>query len=299
MKVFVAGASGAIGLPLVEALLEAGHVVTAMTRSQAGSARIEALGARAALVDAFDAAAVRVALDAAAPDAVIDELTALPASPAELPEYLPGDRRLRLEGGQNLLDAALAVGVGRYLQQSSGFFLAGNGALADENSSLDHAATPGILSSVTMYTELETRLTAASITGVCLRYGFFYGPRTWYHPAGASAEQVRQQQFPVIDGGNGRWSFVHIDDAARATVAALDAPAGRYVVVDDDPLPVSTWLPAFARFVGAPEPPVVSQEAALSVAGADAVYYQCSLSGASNALARKVLGFRPRRLEWL
>jgi nucleoside-diphosphate-sugar epimerase len=135
--------------------------------------------------------------------------------------------------------------------------------------------------------------------GVSLRYGFFYGPNTWYHPDGASADQVRQQQVPIIGEGQGVWSWVHIEDAAIATVAALTADPGIYHIVDDDPSPVSRWLPAFARLLAAPPPPRISEEAARASAGEDAVYYGTKLRGASNEKARQVLNFRPRRLEWL
>ncbi len=147
---------------------------------------------------------------------------------------------------------------------------------------------------------MESRLFGArNIEGVALRYGFFYGPKTWFHPDGASADQVRKQETPIIGRGEGVWSWIHIDDAAHATVAAISAPAGVYNIVDDDPSPVSVWLPAFARFVGAPAPPHVTEEQALTAAGEDAIYYQTRLRGASNKKARETLNFRPRRLEWL
>ena len=135
--------------------------------------------------------------------------------------------------------------------------------------------------------------------GVVLRYGFFYGPNTWYHPKGAAAEQARRQEIPIIGQGEGVWSWIHIEDAALATVAALTAPAGVYNVVDDDPSPVSLWLPAFARWVGAPPPPQITEQDALQTVGADAVYYGTKLRGASNEKAKRLFDFRPRRLQWL
>ena len=142
-------------------------------------------------------------------------------------------------------------------------------------------------------------LNADGIEGVALRYGFFYGPGTWYHPEGAAADQVRRREVPIVGAGTAVWSWVHIDDAALATVEALSAPPGVYNVVDDDPSPVSTWLPAFARAVGAPPPPVVSEREARAAFGEDAVYYGTRLRGASNAKAKRALGFAPGRLEWL
>lgn len=135
--------------------------------------------------------------------------------------------------------------------------------------------------------------------GVVLRYGFFYGPGTWYHPEGAAADQVRRREVPIIGDGGAVWSWVHIDDAARATIDALTAPPGVYHVVDDDPSPVSAWLPAFARAVGAPPPPTVSEPEARATFGEDAAYYGTRLRGASNAKAKRTFGFAPRRLEWL
>ena len=135
--------------------------------------------------------------------------------------------------------------------------------------------------------------------GVALRYGFFYGPKTWYHPGGAAADTVMRQQSAVVGKGEGLSSFVHTHDAAIATVALLAAQPGVYNLVDDDPSPQAVWLPAFAKFVGAPVPPHMSEEEATAIAGEDAVYYATKLSGASNAKAKRILGWKPRRLEWL
>ncbi len=211
----------------------------------------------------------------------------------------PGDRRLRIEGGGNLHRAARANGVRRYIQQSSGFFLEPGIGLADETVGMAIGASPGVAASARTYAELEERvLNAGDMEGVALRYGFFYGPGTWYHPDGASADQVRRQEVHVIGDGEGVWSWVHIEDAAIATVEALTAPPGIYHVVDDDPSPVAAWLPAFARFVGAPTPPRVTVETALASAGEDAVYYGTKLRGASNEKAKSKFGFKSRRLQW-
>ena len=218
-----------------------------------------------------------------------------------MPKYAAGDRKLRIEGGGNLFRAAIASGVRRYLQQSSGFFLkAAKGTLADESSPLDVNASPSVAASARTYTELEARLFSSNaIEGVALRYGFFYGPKTWYHPGEAAANMVMRQQNPVVGKGEGVSSFVHINDAAIATVASLAAEPGAYNIVDDDPSPQAVWLPAFAKFVGAPEPPHMSEAEVTAIAGEDVVYYATKLSGASNAKAKRVLGWNPRRLEWL
>jgi len=300
MRIFVAGASGAIGEPLIAELIRQGHTVTGMTRSEAGAQKLSKQGADAALVSAFDASAVELALRRSKAEVVIDQLTALPKRPSELAAALPGDRKLRLEGGGNLHRAAQACGIRRYVQQASGFFLKVDTGLADESAPLAIDASAGVAASAQMYAELEARaLTSRQIDGVVLRYGFFYGPNTWYHPEGGAADQVRQQQFPIVGQGQGVWSFVHVEDAALATVAALTAEPGVYNVVDDDPSRVSRWLPQFAQWVGAPPPPHMTEQEARAVAGEVAVYYGTKLCGASNEKARKVLHFRPRRLQWL
>jgi nucleoside-diphosphate-sugar epimerase len=300
MRIFVAGASGAVGQPLVAELVRRGHEVTGMTHSEARARRLADVGAAVAGVSAFDAAGVEQALRNARAEVVIDELTSLPKDPSEMAAAAPGDRKLRIEGGGNLHRAAMACGVRRYMQQASGFFLEPGSGLADESAGPAVNASPGVALSARTYAELEARvLNAGEMEGVALRYGFFYGPGTWYHPNGASADQARTQDVPVIGDGGGVWSWVHIEDAAVATADLLTAPPGVYNVVDDDPSPVAVWLPAFARFVGAPPPPRITEEQARASAGEDAVYYGTKLRGASNRKARNTFGFEPRRLEWL
>ena len=300
MNVFVAGASGAIGQPLIAELVRRGHTVTGMTHSEAGAQNIRELGAGVAFVSAFDAAEVERALREAEAEVVIDELTSLPKSPADMASAAPGDRKLRLEGGGNLYRAAKASGVRRYIQQASGFFLKASAGLADESDGLAIDASPGVAASACTYTELESRvLSPGAMEGVALRYGFFYGPRTWYNPDGAVADQVRQREVPIIGEGQGVWSWIHIEDAALATVAALTAPAGIYNIVDDDPLPVAQWLPEFARWVGAEPPPRLTEDEARQMAGEEAIYYGTKLYGASNSKAKRTFDFRPRRLQWL
>src|SRR5277367_84304 len=257
MRVFVAGASGAIGEPLIAELLKQGHSVVGMTTSETRARILEDQGVEAVIVNAFDAAAVEAALRRSKAEVVIDELTSLPKEPSDMPKYAEGDRKLRIEGGGNLFRAAIATGVRRYLQQSSGFFLkAAEGTLADESSPLDVNASPGVAASARTYTELEARLFSSNaIEGVALRYGFFYGPKTWYYPGESAADMVMRQQNVVVGKGEGVSSFVHIHDAAIATVALLAAPPGVYNLVDDDLSAQNVWLPAFAKFLGAPVPP--------------------------------------------
>lgn len=300
MNIFVAGASGAIGRPLLAELIRQGHALTGMTNSDAGARVIEDLGAAVARVNALDASAVEQAVRNSRAEVVIDELTALPQDPRDMAAAAAGNHNLRVEGGANLHRAARASGVRRYVQQSSGFFLKSGRGLADESEGLAVDASPSVAAHARDYTELESRvLTGEGIEGVALRYGFFYGPGTWYNPDGAAADQARKQELAIIGAGDGVWSWVHIEDAAVATVAALTAPPGVYHVVDDDPSPVCRWLPAFARWVGAPPPPHVTEQAGRERGGEDAVYYGTKLRGASNAKARMALNFAPRRLEWL
>ncbi|HET6327080.1 MAG TPA: NAD(P)-dependent oxidoreductase [Planctomycetaceae bacterium] len=299
MKVFVAGATGAIGRPLIAELVRQGHAVTALAHSESSIQFLKESGVAVAVANVFDAPAVEHAVRQSQAEVVIDELTALPKSPAEMESAQPGDRKLRIEGGGNLLRAAQVCGVRRYVQQSSGFFLKSESGLADESNGMAIDASPGVAFSARSYAELESRLSSAQLDGVALRYGFFYGPNTWYSPDGACADQARRQEIPIIGRGQGVWSWVHIEDVAMATVAALTAPPGVYNIVDDDPSPVSTWLPAFAKSVGAPPPPHVTEQQARDAAGEDAVYYDTRLCGATNGKAKKTLGFKPRRLEWL
>jgi nucleoside-diphosphate-sugar epimerase len=300
MRVFVAGASGAIGRPLIAELIRRGHTVTGMTRSEAGAQHLAALGAVVAQVSAFDAPDLERALRESRAEVVIDELTALPRHPSEMAAAAAGDRKLRLEGGGNLHHATRECGVRRYIQQASGFFLKPGNGLADESEGLAVDASPRVAASARAYAELESRvLNAEGIEGVALRYGFFYGPGTWYNPDGAVADQARKQELAIIGAGEGVWSWVHIEDAAVATVAALTAPPGVYHIVDDDPSPVSRWLPAFARWVGAPPPLRVTEQEGRDRFGEDAVYYGTKLRGAANAKAKRLLGFAPRRRQWL
>lgn len=299
MKIFIAGATGAIGLPLARALSTLGHQVTGMTRTGAGVDRLREVGAKVVFADAFDSQAVLAAMEAASPEVVIDQLTWLPANPAEIIKSLPNDTRLRREGGANLLAAARTTGARRYIMQSRGFFLAAPaGQLADETAKLRHDAPGEVGISARATGEHEDLVLASSLDSVVLRYGFFYGPGTWYRPDGATAEQVRNRQSVIIGEGNGVWSFVHIDDAVAATVASLTAEPGVYNVVDDDPLPIAEWLPGFAKWVDAPEPPRMSVEEALKIAGEEAVFYHTRLTGASNSRAKARLGFTPRPLLW-
>jgi nucleoside-diphosphate-sugar epimerase len=303
MKVFVAGASGAIGRPLVKALLSAGHQVFGMASREAGVEHLRAQGAEGVVLNALDAEAVEREVARIRPAAIIDELTSLPKryTPEEMRAPAPRDRQLRLEGGGNLHRAAIKSGVKRYIVQSTGFFYGPGWGLASENEELAHGATPGVAGAVATYTKIESRaFSDRSVEAVVLRYGFFYGPGTYHDPENGSIMlQVRERQYPVIDPGTGVSSFIHIEDAAAATTAALEITPGIYNIVDDNPSPLAVWLPAFARFIDAPAPPHVHEEEAVRLHGPDAAYYALQLRGALNAKAKAEFGFSPRPLEWL
>jgi nucleoside-diphosphate-sugar epimerase len=260
------------------------------------------MGAEALIGDALDGASVRAAIARVRPDAVINELTSLPRhyTAAEMKAAAERDSSVRREGHVNLLAGMRESGVRRYVLQSSGFWYAPGPGLADESSPLAVDASPGVAAGSRTYVELEaTAFRASEIDCVAMRYGFFYGPGTWYTNAGDMGEQVRRQQVPIIGAGQGVASFVHIEDAASATVAALECAPGSYNIVDDYPSQQRLWLPAFARACGAPEPLQITEQEALATSGADSIYYATRLRGASNEKARHELNFRPRPLEWL
>ncbi|MBW4521025.1 MAG: NAD(P)-dependent oxidoreductase [Scytolyngbya sp. HA4215-MV1] len=303
MKVFIAGATGAIGRPLICQLLDAGYDAFGMTRSVYRAHLLTQQGAIAELLDIFDADAVQSALQRIQPDVVIDLLTALPKqlTPESIAAAAALDERTRRIGGSNLQSAAQKVGVRRYILQSSAFWYAPGVGLADESTPFASEVPSAISDSIKMYADLEQRVFSAhDLEGIALRYGFLYGAGTWYAPDGAIASQVRQQQFPLVGNGQGIWSWVHVEDAAAATVAAVEkGTPGAFNIVDDTPLQQQVWLPAYAQWLGAKPPLHVSVENTLQVQGADLVYYATQLRGASNAKAKRELGFQPRSREWL
>lgn len=303
MKIFIAGGTGAIGGPLIAELLAKGHSVAALTRSQEKAQALVEQGIEPAIADVFDADAVKAALRRAQPEIVIEQLTALPKTYTResMTAAAPFNRRIRLEGGANVLAAAQAAGVRRYLRQSIAFWAVPGPGLADEKTPLAFDAPSAVSADVRVVAEIErSLLETTDLEGIALRYGFFYGPGTWFNPDGDVAVQVRRQQFPIIGNGEGVWSWLHIEDAAIATVAAAErGNPGIYLIANDQPLTVRQWLPAFARWLNGPSPPRVSIEEVLKAGGADAVYYGTQMRGASNAKAKSELNFQPRPLEWI
>jgi 2-alkyl-3-oxoalkanoate reductase len=304
MKIFVAGGTGAIGRPLIAKLLAKGHAVVALTRSSEKAQALAKQGVEPAIADVFDADAVKTVVSRAQPEVVIEQLTALPKTYTResMNAAAALNNRIRLEGGANVLAAAQASRVRRYLRQSVAFYAIPGPGLANEDTPLAFDASPAIAAGARELTELEHPLLGnPNMEGIVLRYGFFYGPGTWFNPDGDVARQVRRQQFPIIGNGEGVWSWLHIEDAALATIEAAErGNPGIYLIANDQPLAVHEWLPAFARWLNAPPPPQVSVEDALKEdGGADAVYYGTQIRGVSNAKAKRDLNFQPRPLEWV
>jgi nucleoside-diphosphate-sugar epimerase len=302
MRVFVAGASGAIGRSLVPKLVAAGHEVTGTTRSEERAEAIRAAGAYASVVDVFDSDRLRAAVDAARPEALVHELTSLPDRLDFRKDgvYEPTNR-VRTEGTRVLLDAARGAGVRRFLCQSIAFAYRPEGARVktEEDPLMDDI--PGNFGSgVRALNEMEAMvLTAEGLEGVVLRYGFFYGPGTYHGEDGTTTADVRRRRMPVVGKGTGMFSFVHVDDAADATVAAVERGApGVYNVVDDEPAPMSEWLPAFAEAAGARRPLRVPVWLARFVGGREVPTFALELRGASNEKAKRELGWRPAHPTW-
>ena len=304
MKIFVAGGTGVIGRPLVARLLAKGHSVVTLVRSAKNTEALVEQGIEPVVADVFDPDAVKAVVTRTQPEVVIEQLTALPRTYTResMTAAAPLNTRIRLEGGANVLAAARAAGVRRYLRQSIAFWAVPGPGLADEETPQIVDASPAVAADARVITELEHRLLGASnIEGIVMRYGFFYGPGTWFSPDGDVARQVREQQFPIVGNGEGVWSWLHIEDAAMATAAAAEqGNPGVYIIANDRPLAVREWLPAFAQWLNAPPPPRISIEDALQTSGgADAVYYATQMRGVSNAKAKRELNFQPRPLEWI
>jgi nucleoside-diphosphate-sugar epimerase len=302
MRVFVAGASGAVGRPLVPKLVAAGHEVTGMTRSEEKAEGLRRAGARAAVVDVFDAAALGAAVEGAGAEVVVHELTSLPDRiDFRRADTYAATNRVRTEGTRNLIDAARAAGARRLVCQSIAFAyrLDGEGLKTEDDPLLEDA--PGAFGSgVRALCEMEEMvLGSESLDGLVLRYGFFYGPGTYYGADGTSTQDVRRRRMPVVGKGTGVFSFVHVDDAADATVAAVERGApGVYNVTDDEPAPMSEWVPAFAKAAGAKPPRRVPVWLARFVAGKDVSGFAIALRGASNEKAKRELGWQPAHPSW-
>ena len=296
MRVLVAGATGAIGTRLVPLLVERGHEVIGSSRSPERADRLRALGAEPVALDLLDATSVQEAVAAARPDAIVHQATALTG----LRDFRNFDRsfavtnRLRTEGTDALLVAAHESGVSRFVAQSfAGWPSAREGGpVKSEEDPLDPHPVPSTRATHAAIRHVERAVTEAG--GVVLRYGGFYGS-----PEDAQLEAARKRRFPIVGDGGGVWSFVHLEDAAAATALALERGAtGIYNVVDDDPAPVREWLPALAEAIGAKPPRQIPRWLARVMAGEAAVALMTESRGASNAKAKRELGWTLRYPSW-
>jgi nucleoside-diphosphate-sugar epimerase len=300
MRVFVAGASGVVGRPLCRRLLGAGHAIVALTRSESNGAQLRELGAEPVVADIYDEAAVSRAMERAKPDAVVHQLTAIPARthPKHVERDFAPTNRLRTEGTRILMSAAVAAGAKRFIAQSISFVLSPEGPspAPEEPVWLGLPAARSLNSAVH---ELETQLTSArELTGIALRYGAFYGPGTVFAKGGAFFEDVRARKLPIVGAGSGVFSFTHVEDAAGAVLCALERGSGVYNVVDDEPAPVREWLPYYASCLGAKKPFGVPGWIARPIVGPYGMYLMTEQRAVSNAKAKAELGWTPSIPSW-
>jgi nucleoside-diphosphate-sugar epimerase len=305
MKIFIAGASGAIGTYLVPQLVARGHDVVGTTRTPGKTEALRALGAEPVVVDALDPDSVADAVAKAEPEVVVHQLTALNGPPdlRHAKEMAAATNRLRIEGTDHLLAAARAVGVRKVVAQSNGGWMERTGqGLADESDRLEPNPPPDAAELVGALRHLEEAVTGIGwAEGTAIRYGGFYGPGTGIsrEPGAFMSELIRKRRFPVVGGGAGVWSMVHITDAASATVAVIErGRAGIYHVADDEPAPASVWLPELARALGAEPPRRVPAWLVRFVAGGAAVDLMTRARGISNAKVKRELGWTPRYPSW-
>ena len=302
MRVFLAGGTGVIGRALLPQLRDAGHEVTAMTRFEERADKLRELGVEAVVCDAFDTDRVVLAVESARPEVVVNQLTDIPKAinPRKMAEQFTTNDRLRTEGTRNLMRGASAAGARRLISQSIAWAYAPTEGLWTEEDRLWLEAPEPWGRSVNAVAALEeATLGDGGVEGVVLRYGFFYGPGSAYASDGSTAAMVRKRAFPVVGDGTAVYSYIHVDDAAGATVAALDhGPPGAYNVVDDDPGKVREWLPEYAEALGARPPRRVPRFLARLGAGKFAVYMMTGLQGATNAKAKRELGWQPRWASW-
>jgi nucleoside-diphosphate-sugar epimerase len=304
MNVFVAGATGAIGRQLVPRLVAAGHEVHGMTRTASKQAMLREQGAVPVIADALDPDQVAEAVGRATPDVIVHELTAIgPVDLRHLDRDFAPTNRLRTEGTDHLLAAAQAVGVRRFVAQGVAGYSAYariGGPVKSEDDPLDSTPVHDMHETLAAIRHLEDAVLGATWTeGIVLRYGVLYGPGTSLAPGEEQFELVRKHKFPLVGDGRGVWSFIHVADAAEATVAAVEhGHRGVYNVVDDDPAPVTEWLPALADQLDAKKPMHVPRFIGRMFAGEPGVVMMTDVRGASNAKAKRELAWRPAHPSW-
>jgi nucleoside-diphosphate-sugar epimerase len=306
MKVFVAGATGVLGRALVPRLVAAGHHVVGMTRSASKQDLVRSLGASPVVADALDRDAVARAVASAEPEVIVHQLTALSGDfdMRHIDRFFETTNRLRTEGTDHLLAAGRDVGVRRFVAQSYAGWPAARtgGPVKDEDAPFDPDPPRQLRGMMAAIRHLEEAVIGADwLEGVVLRYGGFYGPGTTLSadPAAAHSVAIRKRRFPVVGDGGGMWSFVHVDDAADATVVAVErGRRGIWNVVDDDPAPARDWLPELARVLGAEPPRRVPRWVGRLLAGEAATVMMTEVRGASNEKAKRDLGWTPRYASW-
>ncbi len=303
MRVFVAGATGAMGKQLVPRLVAAGHEVVGMTSKEANRGLVADLGATPVVADALDPDQVAEAVGRADPEVIVHQLTSIGAVDLRhMDRSFAVTNRLRTEGTDHLLSAGKAVGVKRFVAQSAiyGFYARTGGAVKTEEDPLDPDPPRAMRESLAAVRHLEEAVLGASWTeGIVLRYGAFYGPNTSMTAGSEQFEMIKKRKFPLVGNGAGVWSFIHIADAAEATVAALDrGTPGIYNIADDDPAPVSEWLPSLAETLGARKPMHVPRFVGRMFAGEVGAVFMTEIRGASNAKAKRELGWQPAHPSW-
>jgi nucleoside-diphosphate-sugar epimerase len=299
MRVLVAGATGAVGRQLVPQLVTAGHQVIGTTRSAAKLDWLRAAGAEPVVLDGLDAEAVSSAVASAGPEVIVHEMTAIPAEMSfrRFGQTFAATNELRTRGLDLLLAAAAAHGVRRFIAQSYAGWpsIRAGGPVKTEDDPLDPEPPPSMRATLDAIRYLERAVTTAPLEGLVLRYGSLYGPGA----SEAFTRLLRRRQVPVIGNGAGVWSFVHVTDAAAATVAALtDGAPGLYNIVDDEPAPVAEWLPRLAQAAGAKPPWHVPAWIGRLAAGEAGISVMTRVRGSSNAKARRELGWQPAWPTW-
>jgi len=302
MRVFVAGATGAIGKQLVPLLVDAGHEVHGMTRHESKRTMLHEMGAEPVVADALDPDQVAEAVGKAQPDVIVHQLTSLAGwGMRELKRGAAMTNRLRTEGTDHLLSAGHAVGVRRFVAQSNyAVYERTGGPVKSEEDPLDLAPPGNLAEGLAVMRHLEEAVLGATWTeGIVLRYGGFYGPGTNMAPGGELFEMIRKRRFPLIGGGGGVWSFIHIADAAEATLAAVEhGSRGVYNIVDDDPAPVADWLQELTHMLNGRKPRRMPRFILRMVAGEGGVVMMTDARGASNAKAKRELAWSPAHPSW-
>jgi nucleoside-diphosphate-sugar epimerase len=302
MRVLLAGATGAIGRPLLPLLLQKGYEVHATTRSEARALELAAAGATAEIVDFLKPGTGSKLVQRVQPDVIVDQLTSLPQrfDPKQIGTAFIANDNIRFEGTGALLRAAEDNGVKRYVGQSIAFLYdpAGGGVKTEDSPSwLDAPAPFG--HSVEILTLNERKITQSEkLTGVVLRFGDLYGPGTWYETDGSTCETIRERQYPIVGGGHGVNSLIHVSDAAAAAALAVEQGAGIFNIVDDEPVENSELIPYLAQLLEAKQPRKVPAWLARRVAGDFIVASATKKVGASNAKAKSELGWHPGIASW-